>query len=114
MFIIVKGEVDLSNRAKGNIKTMRRGEFFGEMALLNNAPRTATITAVTEVKCISLNRSDIFENLGEELQPILYRNSMITAMEQDTILSKLTEDQKNKIAQSMQISFVQEGHLVID
>ena len=76
----------LSNRQKGNIKSMRRGEYFGEMALLHNAPRSATIEAITEVKCISLNRHDIFEHLGEDLQPILYRNSILTAMENNITL----------------------------
>lgn len=114
LYIIEQGDVQVSTKQKGNISTMMRADYFGEMALLNNAPRTATITAINEVKCITLNRDDVFEHLGEDLQPILYRNSIFIAMENNPTLNGLTLDQKSKVAHAMHIDHFQEGDVVID
>lgn len=34
----------------------KRGDYFGELALLNNKPRAATVMAVTRCKCVSIDR----------------------------------------------------------
>lgn len=34
----------------------KRGDYFGELALLNNKPRAATVCAVTKCKCSSIDR----------------------------------------------------------
>jgi cGMP-dependent protein kinase len=60
--------------------------------LLYNAPRSATVTAVTEVKCVSLGRDTLNDLLGSELQQIIYRNSQRMSLEQNEILSKLSKD----------------------
>lgn len=83
------------------------------MALLEDGPRTATITTVGKVKAISLGRNDITELFGEELSSILYRNSMQQSMEKNQSLGKLTKTQQQNIAASMKIEDFAEGQTVL-
>lgn len=63
MFIIQTGKVRISKRSQDVEKTLvvlEDGDFFGEMAVIDKGPRSATATAVDEVKCIALNE-ELFE-----------------------------------------------------
>lgn len=51
MYVVISGEVELSI-AGAVIETLGPGEPFGEMALIDQAPRTATATAKTD--CVVL------------------------------------------------------------
>ena len=56
-FIILHGEVDV--RRKGRpLRTLGRGEFFGEIALLARGPRTATVTTGTPVEALRVSGKD--------------------------------------------------------
>jgi CRP/FNR family cyclic AMP-dependent transcriptional regulator len=63
-FVIVDGEVEVTREGK-RVATGGRGEFFGEIALLEETPRMATVTAKTPVRCFVLTRKD-FRRLVEE------------------------------------------------
>lgn len=73
-FLIKDGTVSCTQKGH-EVRRLGRGDFFGEMALLYNSPRTATVTAVETVKCVSLGREALKEALGNELQDVIYRNS---------------------------------------
>jgi hypothetical protein len=63
MFIIVSGRAKAYVRdRKGNymkIKELIDGDFFGEVSVLTGKPRTATITAATEVEMLELDKSTL-------------------------------------------------------
>ena len=66
-FIIVDGEVDvLREEAPGKgakkVASLKRGQFFGEMAILRDSPRTATVQAVTPTTLLTMDR-DVFRGL---------------------------------------------------
>ena len=45
-FVVVSGDVEVE-RGGRKVGTLGPGSFFGEMALLSHAPRSATVTALT-------------------------------------------------------------------
>ena len=53
LFVIVTGTCDVSIGGRKKAK-LGPGEFFGEIALLDGGPRTATVTAATDVKLLGL------------------------------------------------------------
>lgn len=55
MYIIVEGVVEvLIDKCK--VAELKKNQVFGETALTLNAPRGATIRAVTNTKCIILRK----------------------------------------------------------
>ncbi len=56
-FVIRSGEAVVSTRGK-KLATLSSGDFFGEIALIDEGTRTATITATTELLCYGLTYWD--------------------------------------------------------
>jgi len=64
MFIIRSGKIaitKLSRDVETTLAILDAGEFFGEMAIIDNQPRSASAKAETDVEVIILS-SDIFES----------------------------------------------------
>jgi len=60
-FVLLKGEADVT-KAGEKINTMKEGDFFGEIALVTKMPRTATVTATTDVDVLVITERD-FDSL---------------------------------------------------
>lgn len=64
-YIVVDGAVDVIRLDEGEERTLarlKRGQFFGEMAILRNMPRTATVRSVRPTTLLAMDR-DSFRNL---------------------------------------------------
>ncbi len=56
-FVLLEGEADVTKDG-GSINTMRGGDFFGEIALVTKMPRTASVTATTDVRVLVITERD--------------------------------------------------------
>ncbi len=77
-FVVEEGQADVTvgGEAKGSIGP---GDYFGEIALLNDSLRTATITARTDMVCYGMTPWD-FKPLVESNSQIAWK--LLTAMSQ--------------------------------
>ena len=60
-YLIQKGTVQLVKCVNGqnkNLDILKPGEFFGEMAILDNSPRSATCLALGNVQCLEFNKAN--------------------------------------------------------
>ena len=71
--VIMEGEVEVTRRGK-KLAGGGSGEFFGEIALVENLPRTATVTAQTPIRSFVLTRRSFLRLLDE--QPRVERKVM--------------------------------------
>ncbi|MGH2410214.1 MAG: cyclic nucleotide-binding domain-containing protein, partial [Chloroflexota bacterium] len=68
LYIIMRGEVEVvvgAGGTKRRVNVLGAGDYFGEMALLRDEPRNATVRTVTPVQLLSLARFD-FQELLED------------------------------------------------
>jgi len=56
-FVLLEGEADVTKGGQ-SINTMREGDFFGEIALVTKMPRTASVTATTDVRVLVITERD--------------------------------------------------------
>ena len=60
-FVLLKGEAEVTKNGS-RINTMKEGDFFGEIALVTKMPRTATVTATSDVDVLVITEP-AFDNL---------------------------------------------------
>jgi CRP-like cAMP-binding protein len=53
-YVVAEGELRID--ADGSTAVARAGDYFGEIALLRDVPRTATVTALVESRLHALHR----------------------------------------------------------
>jgi CRP-like cAMP-binding protein len=71
-FILAEGDVIVTRKAGEkvlNLARLAQGAVFGEMALIKQAPRTATVTALNDCDLLELSR-DFLATQGNSLQSV--------------------------------------------
>src|SRR5712691_5672328 len=56
-FVLLEGHADVT-KGDQRINTMTDGDFFGEIALVAKVPRTATVTATSDVRVLVITERD--------------------------------------------------------
>jgi CRP-like cAMP-binding protein len=66
-FALVEGSVKVAKNGR-RVATLRDGDFFGEIALVTDTPRTSTVTTETPVRLLVLTKRDFQRLLREQPQ----------------------------------------------
>jgi cAMP-dependent protein kinase regulator len=65
-YVVFAGMLSVTQRAVGHRNVLRPGDYFGEVALTMDVPRTATVAAITPAVVASCDR----ETFDELLRPL--------------------------------------------
>lgn len=72
LFIVVSGHAvvmrERSDGEKVQVNAFGPSDFFGELALLDDGPRTASVIATEPTKCLALTRWDFFGALRSDVE----------------------------------------------
>lgn len=92
-YILLDGRVSvtktINNIEQRRLKELEAGDFFGEMALIHNAPRAATVTTLEPVTVLEIDR--------EDFDRVLRRSSSVAIAMVREISSRLRENDEMAI-----------------
>lgn len=117
LYVVETGQLDCSKKlTEGSneetyLKTYEPGDAFGELALLYNAPRAATIKAKTDCACWQLDRNTFNHIVKDASQQkrAKYEEFLSTV----PILESIDVYERSKICDSIKEQTFQEGSTVI-
>lgn len=113
-YIIYEGNVAISKRFEDNqeriLAIKGAGEFFGEMALLENKPRTATVTTLVETELLSITE-DTFEQVvtRNPIVALSILRQISSSLRQTDHLTVVDLERKNKQLRQAYLE-LQEAH----
>jgi CRP/FNR family transcriptional regulator, cyclic AMP receptor protein len=77
-FVLIEGTADVVKDGE-KVNALEGGDFFGEIALLHHAPRTATVTATSPVRALVITERS-FKRLLDE-SPDIQRKVLVALAE---------------------------------
>lgn len=94
-YIILQGvcQVEINGEKK---RTLTYGDSFGDLGIVYNAPRSASVLAVTDCELVEISRK-IFKKVMDDINQ-LHDKQNRKLLEVLSFFKDLTEDQKNAIA----------------
>ncbi|CDO52699.1 hypothetical protein DV113_002780 [Geotrichum candidum] len=69
-YIIEDGEAEVTKKSEGVVQTLTKGSYFGEIALINDLPRQATVTSKTKLCLVTLDKSAFKRLLGDVIDTL--------------------------------------------
>ena len=116
LYLVDSGELDCEKVFKAGdkptyLKTYKAGESFGELALLYNAPRAATIRAKTESTCWALDR-ECFNNIVKDAA-IKKREKYENTLKKVEILKSIDPYELGQICDALKTQNFVKGDIII-
>ena len=76
LFVIVNGEAEVTSDGE-TLASLKAGDYFGELAVLRPAPRTATVTATTDMDVLIVTARELAVLLSDVP---LFARKLLTGM----------------------------------
>ncbi|XP_071107468.1 cGMP-dependent protein kinase 1-like isoform X1 [Haliotis cracherodii] len=116
-FIINKGEVKVTQKIQGyndprEIRRLKRGDYFGEKALLSEDCRTASVIAQAPgVECLTVDRESFTQLIGDvnELKNRDYGDEARGAQRISSIAKPIKEHQRSGVVRMEKVNTKQSG-----
>ena len=105
MFIIQEGKVAVTKRIGENevfLATLQRGDFFGEMSLLESLPRNATVRALTQTRLVAIRAGELL---------MKFRRDPTFAFEMIQRMSSRVRQLNDQVIQLMQLDQISRTEL---
>ena len=117
LYLVDNGELDCEKVFKAGdtptyLKTYKPGESFGELALLYNAPRAATIRAKTDSICWALDR-ECFNNIVKDAA-IKKREKYENTLKKVEILKSIDPYELGQICDALKTTNFSKGETIIN
>lgn len=122
-YILMQGRVSVTSRnLVGQILTLAElgaGEIVGEMGLIRQEPRSASVTAMERVVALRLDYP-LFERLADQ-SPLFYQSMQVivriryihSLLRKVTIWSTIPDSELRGIAEIIQLEKVAQGHTIV-
>ena len=71
LFVLETGEADVLKSWRGEdhlIQTLHMGDCFGEMAVMDHGPRSASVRAADDCTAIRMSSADLYRVYGQDLK----------------------------------------------
>ena len=107
LYIITKGQVEVlrSDKRGGReirVAQLNEGQYFGEIGVLSQAERTATIQALTPVECLTLDREVVKSVLAasreayQDMDAVMRRRILELGALRDTVIENSLDADTNQ------------------
>ncbi|WP_257454778.1 cyclic nucleotide-binding domain-containing protein [Archangium lipolyticum] len=123
MFILVQGTVRVvhtpENERPRTLAELGEGSFFGEMGLISDAPRVASVIATRDCTLLEVTREMLtrlgarFPSLEQVVQQFYKDRLLDTLLKSNPIFQPLSEEQKRAIAERFQSRSVEPGTVLL-
>uniref|UniRef100_A0AAA9SK35 cGMP-dependent protein kinase n=8 Tax=Pecora TaxID=35500 RepID=A0AAA9SK35_BOVIN len=110
IFVLAEGRLEVSQGEK-LLSSIPMWTTFGELAILYNCTRTASVKAITNVKTWALDR-EVFQNIMRrtaQARDEQYRNFLRSV----SLLKNLPEDKLTKIIDCLEVEYYDKGDYII-
>lgn len=96
MYVIVDGKVKVHDK-EHTVAELSSGDFMGEMSLIDAAPRSLSVTAISPCHLISLDKKTLFDFIADK--PLVTRNLLISLATRlrkldDTVIAQFRSREK--------------------
>lgn len=97
-YVIIKGDAEVSVTTDGGevpVAQLHDGDFLGEIAILCDTPRTATVTASSELKTLRIRKEPFFQ-LMRQFPEMAIEMTRLMAERLTRTTAELVEAQRNR------------------
>lgn len=123
MFALVEGRVDVVRQLQGGqrrkVASLGEGNFFGEMALLSEGPRLASVVAAERATVLVLTREQVegvvrrHPSVGEVLRSFHQERVLANVLRSNPLLSALTPAQREAAVRDFQLQTVPANQMLL-